>query len=73
MALSGMRAFITGGRKGIGRGVALTLADSGCSAVRVADVIDDVVTQQVGEKCMKDKAVSMSTSLMLVYRTDALL
>ena len=47
MALSGMRAFITGGRKGIGRGVALTLAGSGCSAVRVADVIDDEVTQQV--------------------------
>ena len=32
-ALAGKRALVTGGRKGIGRGVALSLARAGCAAV----------------------------------------
>ena len=42
--LSGKRALITGARKGIGRGIALTLAGEGAN-VGINDLVDDEVTQ----------------------------
>jgi hypothetical protein len=48
-ALAGKRALVTGARKGIGRGVALSLARAGCAAVCIVDVVDDEATQAVVE------------------------
>jgi NAD(P)-dependent dehydrogenase (short-subunit alcohol dehydrogenase family) len=42
--LEGKRALITGARKGIGRGIALTLAREGAH-VGINDIVDDEVTQ----------------------------
>ncbi len=46
--LDGKRALITGSRKGIGRGIALTLAKEGAN-VGLNDLIDDDVTQASAE------------------------
>ena len=46
-ALGGKRALVTGGRKGIGRGVALCLASAGCAAVCIVDIVDDETTREV--------------------------
>lgn len=43
--LDGKRALITGARKGIGRGIALTLASEGAH-VGINDLVDDETTQQ---------------------------
>ena len=42
--IDGKRALITGARKGIGRGIALTLAGEGAH-VGVNDIVDDEVTK----------------------------
>jgi glucose 1-dehydrogenase len=47
--LSGKRALVTGARKGIGRGVALSLARAGCAAVCVCDILDDEASREVVE------------------------
>ena len=41
MLLSNRVAIITGGAKGIGRGIGLKFADEGCS-VAIADILEDV-------------------------------
>lgn len=46
-SLAGKRAFVSGARKGIGRGVALSLARAGCAAVCIADIVDDDASQEV--------------------------
>ncbi len=48
--LDGKRALITGARKGIGRGIALTLAREGAN-VGINDLVDDDVTQGSAEVC----------------------
>jgi NAD(P)-dependent dehydrogenase (short-subunit alcohol dehydrogenase family) len=48
--LDGKRALITGARKGIGRGIALTLAKEGAN-VGLNDLIDDEVTQASAAVC----------------------
>jgi len=45
--LAGKRALVTGARKGLGRGIALSLARAGCAAVAIVDVIDDEVAAAV--------------------------
>lgn len=46
--LDGKRALITGSRKGIGRGIALTLAGEGAD-IGINDILDDEVTAQAVE------------------------
>ncbi len=48
--LDGKRALVTGARKGIGRGIALTLAKEGAN-VGLNDLIDDGTTQASAEVC----------------------
>ena len=48
--LDGKRALITGARKGIGRGIALTLAKEGAN-VGLNDLLDDEVTQESAKVC----------------------
>jgi NAD(P)-dependent dehydrogenase (short-subunit alcohol dehydrogenase family) len=50
--LDGKRALITGARKGIGRGIALTLAAEGAS-VGINDIVDDDVTRMTAETIRK--------------------
>ena len=54
--LEGKRVLITGGRKGIGRGAALTLANEGAS-VGINDIVDDDITERtvnlINEKGVK--------------------
>lgn len=45
--LAGKRALVTGGRKGLGRGIALGLARAGCSAVGIVDIVDDAAAKAV--------------------------
>ena len=46
--LDGKKALITGARKGIGRGIALTLANEGAD-VGVNDILDDEFTERLLE------------------------
>ena len=46
--LDGKKALITGARKGIGRGIALTLANEGAD-VGINDIVDDEVSQRAAE------------------------
>ncbi len=46
--LDGKKALITGARKGIGRGIALTLANEGAD-VGVNDIVDDAVSQRAAD------------------------
>ena len=46
--LDGKKALITGARKGIGRGIALTLANEGAD-VGVNDIVDDAVSLRAAE------------------------
>ena len=46
--LDGKKALITGARKGIGRGIALTLANEGAD-VGINDIVDDDVSQRAAE------------------------
>ncbi|MDP7091167.1 MAG: SDR family NAD(P)-dependent oxidoreductase, partial [Dehalococcoidia bacterium] len=46
--LDGKKALITGARKGIGRGIALTLANEGAD-VGINDIVDDEVSQRGAE------------------------
>ena len=50
--LDGKKALITGARKGIGRGIALTLANEGAD-VGVNDIVDDEVSQRAAELIAK--------------------
>ncbi len=50
--LDGKKALITGARKGIGRGIALTLANEGAD-VGVNDIVDDEVSQRAAELISK--------------------
>lgn len=50
--LDGKRALITGARKGIGRGIALTLAKEGAH-VGLNDLVDDEVTRESAEVCAR--------------------
>lgn len=50
--LDGKRALITGARKGIGRGIALTLAKEGAN-VGLNDLVDDDVTQASAAVCAR--------------------
>ncbi len=50
--LDGKKALITGARKGIGRGIALTLANEGAD-VGVNDIVDDEVSQRAAELVSK--------------------
>ena len=50
--LDGKKALITGARKGIGRGIALTLANEGAD-VGVNDIVDDEVSQRTAELISK--------------------
>lgn len=50
--LDGKKALITGARKGIGRGIALTLANEGAD-VGVNDIVDDEVSQRAAELITK--------------------
>ena len=50
--LDGKRALITGARKGIGRGIALTLANEGAN-VGLNDLVDDEITQGSAEVCRR--------------------
>jgi NAD(P)-dependent dehydrogenase (short-subunit alcohol dehydrogenase family) len=50
--LDGKRALITGARKGIGRGIALTLAREGAH-VGINDILDDEVTKASAAVCAK--------------------
>ncbi len=51
--LDGKRALITGSRKGIGRGIALTLAKEGAN-VGINDLIDDDVTRASAAVCARN-------------------
>ena len=46
--LDGKKALVTGSRKGIGRGIALTFAAEGAD-VGINDIIDDPITKSVLE------------------------
>ena len=48
MLLSNRVAIITGGSKGIGKGIALKYAEEGCSIV-IADIIEEAATQTVAD------------------------
>jgi NAD(P)-dependent dehydrogenase (short-subunit alcohol dehydrogenase family) len=48
--LDGKRALITGSRKGIGRGIALTMAREGAD-VGINDIIEDSITRQAADVC----------------------
>lgn len=50
--LDGKRALITGARKGIGRGIAITLAKEGAN-VGLNDLIDDNVTHESAAACAR--------------------
>lgn len=50
--LDGKKALITGARKGIGRGIALTLAREGAD-VGINDLVEDDVTHKTAEVCRK--------------------
>ncbi|MBN4064621.1 SDR family oxidoreductase [Dehalococcoides mccartyi] len=50
--LDGKKALITGARKGIGRGIALTLANEGAD-VGINDIVDDEVSQRAAELVTK--------------------
>ena len=60
--LDGKRALVTGARKGIGRGIALTLANEGAD-VGINDILDDEVTQRAAELVSKTpRGVSTAVS-----------
>lgn len=50
--VDGKKALITGARKGIGRGIALTLANEGAD-VGINDIVDDDVSQRTAELISK--------------------
>lgn len=68
--LNGKRALITGARKGIGRGIALTLAGEGAH-VGINDLIDDEVTQQT-KALIEAKGVNGSVHAGDVSKLDGI-
>ena len=49
MEITGARAVVTGGATGIGRGIALALADEGAAAIVIADVNREKAESTAGE------------------------
>lgn len=68
MLLEGKKALVTGARKGIGRGIAVRLAQEGAD-VGIADIVDDPVTRHTVE-LIRNEGRQASLHVTDVSRTD---
>ena len=61
--LSGKVAIVTGGAMGIGKGIALRLAEAG-AAVMISDINEEVARKTVEEKYSLDKALPLLVKIL---------